>query len=188
MDMPPEMHQLAASLTAAAARSSAQLVSDKVRSLRAGKKTDETIAGLEEIISELIDDKAELTRIAQAFQAELVAQTLTAGDVRYIADTVVPMLEKVADAQGASGTAFKKSISDLKPLLSAETVTVLQLLGFNFRRGVGDPLTKLTEKAILSRVSRSDELQLAQVERENLYMQIALDPDAHARFERMMGR
>lgn len=98
------------------------------------------------------------------------------------------MLEKVADAQGPSGAAFKKSVNDLKPLLSAETVTVLQLLGFNFRRGVGDPLTKLTENAILSRVNRSEELLLAQVERENLYMRIALDPDAHARFERMMGR
>ena len=189
MDISPEAQTLALNLAAAAARNSAQMVTDKVRSLRAGNKADETIAGLEQIISELIDDKAELTRIAQSYQSELVAQRLTPGDVAYIADTVLPMLEKLADAQGGmKGAAFKKSLEDLKPLLSAETATVLQLLGFSFRRAVGEPLTTLSENAILSRVKRSDELKLADLQREQLYLKVALDEDAYSRLMTMYGK
>ncbi len=189
MDLSPEMQQLALNLTAAAARNSAQLVTDKVKSLRAGKRTDETIAGLEQIISELIDDKAELTRIAQSYQSELVAQRLTPGDVTYIADTVLPILEKLAEAQGGlKGQAFKKSVDDLRPLLSAETATVLQLLGFNFRRAVGEPLTTLAEQAILARVNRSEDLKLAELRREQLYLQVALDEEAFGRLTQLYGK
>jgi hypothetical protein len=189
VDISPEVQQLAATLAAAVARNSAQLVTDKVRALRSGKKADETIAGLEQIISELIDDKAELTRIAQAYQSELVAQRLTPGDVTYIADTVLPILKKLAETRGGSeGAAFEKTIEDVRPLLSAETATVLQLLGFNFRRAIGEPLTTLSESAILSRVNRSEELKLAELKREQLYLQVALDPDAHARLMALYGR
>lgn len=56
MDVSPEVQQLAVSLAAAAAKNSAQMVADQIRSLRAGKKSEETIAGLEEIISEIRRD------------------------------------------------------------------------------------------------------------------------------------
>ena len=39
-------------------------------------------------------------------------------------------------------------IDVLKPLLSIETFTILQLLGFNFREAIGIPLTKLVNKSI----------------------------------------
>lgn len=189
VDVSLEVQELAATLAVVVARNSAQLITDKVRALRSGKKTDETIAGLEQIISELIDDKAELTRIAQVYQSELVAQRLTPGDVTYIADTVLPLLKKLAEAQGGTdGAAFKKMIEDVRPLLSADTANVLQLLGFNFRRAIGEPLTTLSESAILSRVNRSEELKLAELKREQLYLQVALDPDAHARLLALYGR
>lgn len=186
MDVSPEVQQLAVNLATAAARNSAQMVSDKVKSLRAGKKHEETIAGLEEIVSALIDDKAELTRIAQAYQAELVAQRLTPGDVSYIADTILPTLEKIAEAQGAGGAQLKKTIDNVRPLLSVEMVTVMQLLGFNFRRAIGEPLTSLTERAILSRAPSSETVKVAELEREQMYMRVALDPDAFARLSSLL--
>lgn len=67
-------------------------------------------------------------------------------------------------------------------------MNVLQLLGFNFRRAIGEPLTALVEKQILSRAKASEALELARVERENLYARIALDPDAHARLNNIYGR
>ncbi|MDJ0336397.1 hypothetical protein QMG83_14300 [Salinibacterium sp. G-O1] len=51
-------------------------MTDRVRALRAAEKQKDAIAGLEEIISGLISDKAEVTRIAQAYQSELVSQRL----------------------------------------------------------------------------------------------------------------
>jgi hypothetical protein len=187
MDVPQEVIDLGARLAASAATNTATMVTDKVRALLASGKKDDAIAGLEEIVSQLIADKNELTRIAQAYQSELVAQRLTAGDVQYITDTVFPLIEQLAAAMGDEASAVTGALTMAKPLLSAETVNVLQILGFNFRRGIGEPLTKLTERAILSKVDRSVELQIENSKREQLYLQLAMDPDAFARFRTLVG-
>jgi hypothetical protein len=123
--------------------------------MRASGRHEDTIAGLEEIINDLQEDKRQLVSIAQAYQSQLVSQQLTSGDVRYIADTLFPLLEQLAganvgenidedgDADEESGEDAKnqellKQLRAMKPLLSVETANVLQLLGFNFRRAIGN--------------------------------------------------
>ncbi|GAA2056668.1 hypothetical protein [Leifsonia soli] len=188
MDVTSEVIELGVRLAESAARNTATAVADKVRTLRASAKKDEAISGLEEIINNLIADKSELTRIAQSYQAELVSQRLNAGDVKYITDTVFPLLEDLVDQMpGDQGETMRKSLTALKPLLSIETANVLQLLGFDFRRAFGIPLTKLAETAILKRANHSEQLQLAATEREKLYIQLALDPAAFERFQRLFG-
>lgn len=132
-------------------------------------------------------DKQELTRVAQAYQSELVAQRLSSGDVRYIADTLLPLLEQLAAAT-PNGQQFAQQLDAFKPVLSAETANILQLLGFNFRKAIGEPLTNLTANAIESRVNRSEELQVESLKRDQLYIQLALNPEAHARFISMLGK
>lgn len=189
VDLDPEVVKLGASLTELAARNGAALVADRVRAARSRSSREETIAALEELVNELIDDKAQMQLVAQAYRDELTAQQLTPGDVKYITDTVLPTLLKVVHATGGAQAAqFQSIASALEPLLSVETVNVLQLLGFNFRRAIGEPLTALVEKQILSRAKASEALELARVERENLYARIALDPDAHARLNNIYGR
>jgi hypothetical protein len=39
----------------------------------------------------------------------------------------------------------------IKPLLSVETLTVLQLLGFNFKQAIGEPLTELVAGLIAAK-------------------------------------
>lgn len=188
MDVSPEVVDLGVRLAESLARNTATAITDKVRGLKAAGKKDETLAGLEELVSDLIADKAELTRIAQAYQQELVTQRLTPGDVRYIADTVIPLIENVARASGAKGAALLQQIEALKPVLSIETANVLQILGFNFRKAIGEPLTQLLQSAILSRVERSEELQIQSAKREQLYVELALDSDAYERFRELFPR
>ena len=188
MDIAPEVMQLGISLAETAARNGASFVTDKIKALRASAKQDEIIAGLEEIINALMADKSELTRIAQSYQSELVSQRLTSGDVRYIAETVVPLLEKFADSMPEQESdKFKKSLEAAKPFLSVETVNVLQLLGFNFRRAIGEPLTELCSKMITSRIDQSEVLRVEALKREQLYVQLALDAEAYDRFRGMFG-
>lgn len=188
MDIPPEVVQLGASLAESVARNTAASIADKIRALRSAGKQDETIAGLEEIIQGLIADKNELTRIAQSYQSELVSQNLTAGDIKYIAGTVMPLLEQLADAAPQQdGEKVKATIEGLKPLLSVETVNVLQLLGFNFRRAIGEPLTRLCERMIISRIDQSEALRMEVLRRDQLFVQLALDPEASDRFKRFFG-
>lgn len=186
MDVPPEIIDLGLRLAETAARNSAATIASRIRTASATGKKDEAIASLEEIVSELLADKQELTRIAQAYQSELVAQRLSSGDVQYIAGTLVPILEQMA-AASPDGQKLVDSLDAFKPVLSAETANILQLLGFNFRKAIGEPLTNLTANAIESRVNRSEAIQLETIKREQLLIQLALDPDAFDRFRALVG-
>ncbi|MCK2025098.1 hypothetical protein KZC56_02210 [Microbacterium sp. SSW1-47] len=186
--MDPQIIELGVRLTEAAARNGASLVTDRVRGLLASGKKDDTIAGLEQLVSELVADKNEMTRIAQAYQAELVAQRLSSGDVKYIANTVVPLLENFAESMGeAEGEKFRTSIEGMKPLLSVETVNILQLLGFNFRRAIGEPLTALVAHLISARAQEPNALQIENLKNQQAMAQLAMDPDAFERFRALYG-
>lgn len=55
------------------------------------------------------------------------------------------------------------------------------LVGFNFRRAIGEPLTIAVERLILSRVPAQGqlaELQALQLRQQTAYFQALLDPDA----------
>jgi hypothetical protein len=190
VEVSPEIQALAISLAGSAIRNTAQGVSDRIKGLKVGNNDLETINGLEQLVNDLIADKNDLTRIAQAYQAELVAQRLSMGDVQYITETIVPLVEKLAGSTG-NGASDKSSqmMETLKPLLSIETVNVLQLLGFNFRKAIGAPLTELVERAILSKApgDAALEIQRLQLEREVGYIAIAQDQAAHARLVGMYG-
>jgi hypothetical protein len=185
MDVSPELFDLGIRLAESAARNSASAIASRVGAANAWAKKDEAIAALEQIVNELIADKQELTRIAQAYQSELVAQRLSSGDVHYIANTLVPLLENLVRASPQGGNQLAKSIEVLKPMLSVETANILQLLGFNFRKAIGEPLTQLTAHLIESRVDKSEQLQIATIERDQAFVKLALDPEAYARFRSM---
>jgi hypothetical protein len=189
VEVSPEIQTLAISLAGSAIRNTAQGVSDRIKGLKAGNNDRETINGLEQLVNDLISDKNDLTRIAQAYQAELVAQRLSSGDVQYITETIVPLVEKLAGTSGDGDSKNAQLMEIITPLLSIETVNVLQLLGFNFRKAIGAPLTELVERAILSKApgDAALEIQRLQLEREVGYIAIAQDPAAHARLVAMYG-
>jgi len=186
-DLTPQLANLGVQLAASAARNTATAITDKIGAMRASKSAGEQVAALEQIVSDLIDDKHELTRIAQAYQQELIAQQLTPGDVQYITDTVVPLLEQLADGMENpdEGAQFNKQIQTFKPLLSVETVNILQLLGFNFRQGIGAPLTQRLKALIEGSGSTGAELQIESLRAQRAAMELSADPDAYDRFRNL---
>lgn len=153
MAVDPQFQALGVQLTEAALRNGAGAITTRIGASKARKRDQETIAELEEIVGELLADKSELVRIAQAYEQELVAQQISAEDIEYISTNVVPLLKQVMERAGASGASGQEIIDLLQPVLSVETVTVLQLIGFNFRKGIGEPLTELVSRAILSKAA-----------------------------------
>ena len=186
-DVAPQLIDLGLQLAASAARNTASSITDKIGAMRASKSANEQVAALEQIVSDLIADKNELTRIAQSYQQELVAQQLTPGDVLYIADTVVPLLEGLADGMDdrGGGEKLKGQIQAMKPLLSVETVNILQLVGFNFRQAIGTPLTRRVKDAIEGRKNAGSELQVEGLRHQRAAMELAADPAAFARFREL---
>lgn len=194
--MDPELQRLGAELAQVAVRNSAGAVADRIRAVKAKKRDRETVAELEEIVSGLLADKSELTRIAQAYEEELVAQRMSSSDIEYISTNFVPLLkqliEKGAERSGSDDGEVQEIIDLVQPIVSVETVTVLQLLGFNFRKGVGEPLTRLVGRLIESRTAgdpiASHEIQRLSLQREVAYLEVARDPEAYDRLTRMLGQ
>lgn len=194
--MDPELQRLGIELGEVALRNSAGAVIDRVRTVKAKKRDQETIAELEEIVNGLVSDKSELVRIAQVYEQELVAQQISQSDIEYITTNFVPLLkqliEKGAERSRGDAVAVQEIIDLVQPIVSVETVTVLQLLGFNFRKGVGEPLTRLVARLIESRVATDpaagQELQRLSLLREVAYLEVARDPEAHARLQAMFPR
>jgi hypothetical protein len=191
----PQFETLATQLADTVVRNTAASIADRISISKAGKKDKETIAELEEIISGLLSDKSELVRIAQAYEQELVAQQISSTDIEYISTNIVPLVSELTEAgvasNGQDATAARDILRLIQPILSVETVTVLQLIGFNFRQAIGAPLTELVKRLILSKVQSDpavvQEIQRLNLVRETSYLNLALDAEAYARLQSISG-
>lgn len=196
MDIDPQVAELGVRLGEVAVRNAASGISDRIRKARAKKQNQETINELEEIVNDLLADKSEIVQIARAYEQELVAQKISESDVEYITSRLIPKLkefmERTAASQGESTQQAQEMIDLLSPLLSIETITVLQLIGFNFKRAIGEPLTTVVSQMIISKAQTdpkaSLELQRLIAEREIAYVELAKDREAYDRLMRVLGR
>ena len=192
----PQVVELGARLAEAAARNTAASILSQMKAVKAKRDKDATISEYEEIIRGLIAERSEALQIAQVYQQELVAQRISDEDIEYINNTVVPLLETFIDEAGATGDpaaaeTMKASLKALKPLLSAETFKVLQLVGFNFKKAIGEPLTFLVQRLITARVA-VDPQTVAEINRLNAagsteLLRIAQDEEATARLRQVMA-
>ena len=185
------MQALSVSLSAVSLRNAAAAVSDRISAAKAQKKDRQTIAALEDIVNELLADKSELIRIAQAFDDQLVAQRLSPEDVEFITKNLLPLLRRLMDASGQD-VAGDEMMGAVESLLSVEVLTIMQLIGFNYREAIGKPLTDFVAAQIASRMphdqAQSHDLQQAVVNRDIALAEVARDPDSWARLSELMGR
>ena len=183
--MDPALQELSVLLSEAAARNAAAAVADRIFAAKTRKRDKETIAALEDIVNELLADKSELVRIAQAFDDELVAQRLSSEDVSFITEHLLPLIRQLMEASGQE-VLETEMLDALESIFSAETLTIMQLIGFNYRQAIGKPLTELAASAIASRMpndqTQNMDLQRALVERDIALAELASDADAWARF------
>ena len=171
--------ELGVKLTEVATRNGAALITDRIRTAKAKKESKEIINELEEIISDLLSDKAEIQRIAQAYEQELVSQKITEEDIRYITDNLLPLFtEFIPDKD-------KKQIEQLKKILSIETLTIMQLIGFNYKHAIGEPLTLLCRKYIESNIPMDSKIN---VDYTMAMATLAKDKEATKRFYNLLGR
>jgi len=180
MAMDPTVAQLLANLAEMTVRNSASAITTKVQAIRQGRKQEEALNELEEMINELVADRERLVGIAQGLEAALGAQRISPDDIDFIVKKVIPTVEKLIDGEQAAEAA--KFIEPLKALLSVDTLTVLQLIGFNYKAAIGEPLTELVRHMIAGRVTAGmTEAEILEARRQVLLLEIIKDPDAHKR-------
>lgn len=193
MDISPEVIQLGTQLATVAGKKSVEVIFDKIRTVKEKGNKDEIIGHLEEIINDLIADKNQLIQISQAFEENLVAQRMTDTEIEYITESVIPLIETfIRYSDSGEADKIQASIDLIKPLLSKEMFNIMQILGFNFRKAIGEPLTELLSAWISSKIPSNLEIdkriRALSEEKEIEYIKLARDEEAYNRLLKLYGR
>ena len=95
----------------------------------------------------MLSEREEAIRIAQAYKIELDRIEISDEDIQHLYNTVERILELL---KVISPTTPIDSLEQLKLLISVDTLKTIQLLGFNYKAAIGEPLTQICADAILS--------------------------------------
>ncbi|MHA7612455.1 hypothetical protein ACX2QB_08985 [Weissella viridescens] len=180
-NMDPETSKVVGQLASIAVRNTATIVHDKIAASKAQRNDKETIAELTDIIQDLLSDKQDLQMISESLKDELVSQKLSDEDLNFIAETVVPTIEKIVPNDNGK---MLTDINKIKPLLSRNTLNVLQTLGFNFKRGIGEPLTDLLNGVIKGiNDKQNDDVNVAMLNRDTEYFKMIQNEESFMRWQ-----
>ena len=190
-EISPEVASLAVGLADLRIRNTANLIGDRVRTAKANRDHASQVTVLTEIINDLLADKTELITIGQLLNQELASQNIADEDLQFITDTLIPTVERLLENGDDEGKAERVAQVDaIKTLVAPEMLSVLQLVGFNFREAIGAPLTELLASLIrrivvTPSVDQSVLLEL-ELRRQVLMLEVAKDNAASGRATRLM--
>lgn len=105
-------------------------------------------AAYDELVDELLEERSEALRIAQAYKAELERVQISDDDIQSLDATIARVLEIFVSMQSdgeelSSPNATAMAFGQFRQLISADTLRTMQLLGFNYKAAIGEPLTEL---------------------------------------------
>lgn len=183
--MDPILGELTTQAATILMQNTASIVAEKVQSIKAKRNDKEAVAELTEIINDLVEKNAQLQSLAQAYKQELVAQQVTEKDIKYITDTLLPIIEELVSI--GEKPVPQPTLDVMKKLLSKETLNVMQLLGFNFKQAIGVPLTNLLSDFISSQspVANGGDARHDVLSLQLKMIELAQDPESYERYLRL---
>lgn len=140
--------ELGTQLGILAAKNTASTIYNKISVLKLKKADEKTIAEYEEIINDLITEKQELIRIANAYKQQYENINISDEDMEYLHNTLKIVLESTSP-DGKTD----ENLSVALAFLNKDTLKTMQLIGFNYKEGIGRPLTELCEEWIKLKLS-----------------------------------
>ena len=140
-----------AELASYAAKSTAATVRTRIKKIKVEKDNNKIRNEYNEIITELLEEREDIIRIAQIYRNELERVQISDEDIESLHRTIekaLDILSVFADGDGTENTI--ESLKPLKDLISVDVLKTMQLLGFNYKDAIGLPLTNLCANAIES--------------------------------------
>lgn len=184
-----ELIALGARLTELAVKGTVTTVAKKIKTMKDVKEAEKLRNTYDEIINELLNEREESIRIAQAYKDELDKVVISDRDIEHLHNTVDRLLEMMKNSSVI--TSNEKQISALnqcKELINVDTLKTMQLLGFNYKEAIGEPLTMMLRNLLLSKVVEPDSLKPLERLITPEMVQILKDDQAYENFCRLTGR
>lgn len=119
-------------------------------------------------------------------------------DIRHLDSTVSRILEIIKESQMANVEPLgeeaveivKKQVESyeqIKELISVDTLKTMQLLWFNYKAAIGEPLTLMLKNFILSKIVEPDSLVALQKIVTPEMVEILKDQTAYENFKQIVG-
>jgi hypothetical protein len=147
--------EMGTNLTALAVKGTVSAVSTKIKTIKLEKNAEIIKNKYDEIINELLSEREEAIRIAQVYKSELDRYEISDEDIRHLHNTVEQVLEIF---KAMSPETPIETYEQIKELIGVDTLKTIQLLGFNYKAAIGEPLTQLCANAILSKSKNSQNI------------------------------
>ena len=139
--------EMGVSLTELAVKGTASAVTKKIRAVKDIKDAEKLRTTYDALINEVLQEREEAVRIAQAYKSELERIVISDEDIEHLHNTVSNILEIFkniqlagVDPQDTLGVMrVQKQIETMeqvKNLISVDTLKTMQLLGFNYKAAI----------------------------------------------------
>lgn len=139
--------EMGISLAQLAVKGTATAVNKKIRAAKDIKDAEKLRTTYDELINEVLQEREEAIRIAQAYKSELDRIVISDEDIEHLNLTATRLLDVI---KSFSPNTNIEGFEALKDLISVDTLKTMQLLGFNYKAAIGEPLTLLCANAISS--------------------------------------
>ncbi len=151
--------ELGSSLSTLLLKGTTTAVQGKIASLKNEKSLDTVRNSYDEMINQLLSEREEALMIAQSYKNELERVVIDDDDIEYLQQTISKVLDllvgvQLLDVNSDDENISKKAkaqvdvVNGMKGLLSKDVLKTMQLLGFNFKAAIGEPLTELCASKI----------------------------------------
>ena len=185
-----ELLGLGRSLTELAVKGTATAISNKIKTVKDEKNAEKLRATYDEIVNELLNEREEAVRIAQAYKSELDKVVISDEDIAHLHNTVSRILELLKNSGSVEQSGVTRQLEtyeQIKELISVDTLKTMQLLGFNYKSAIGEPLTLMLRNFILSKVVEPDSLKTFEKMVTPEMVEILKYDTAYDNFKKIMG-
>lgn len=186
---------LAAQLTSLVGNETVTAINSKIAAMKTEKDIDKVKQNYENLLNELLDERSEAIRIAQAYKAELEKVEISDEDIEHLHNTVGRLIEifksfLVQQNDGEDNKEIQeeiRSFEQVKELISVDTLKTMQLLGFNYKQAIGDPLTIILRNFILSKFPTNDNTEIFHKMITPEMVELLKSKNAYANFKNWIG-
>lgn len=139
--------EMGTNLTTLAVKGTVSAINKKIRAIKTERDIEIVRNKYDEIINELLSEREEAVRIAQFYKSEIEKIEISDEDIEHLNNTATRVLDIFKEM---SPNTPVDSFAQFKELINVDTLKAMQLLGFNYKAAIGEPLTELCSNAIKS--------------------------------------
>ena len=145
--------EMGAELVMLATKGAASSVVKRIKLIKQNKDLESVKNQYEEIINELLSEREEAIRIAMTYKNELERIEISDDDIIYLHNTISNVFDLMNYLADDSKKLSTSQIESIKSLISKDTLKSMQLLGFNYKKAIGEPLTKMCSSFLENKLS-----------------------------------